>query len=429
MVYAAITKPIVPSNYSNPYMTTVALEEIQVDPFTKKLNIFEARVNRVLDYRNELDGTVEEAKFVSTHLYSQDTIFRDGSSLYCPKQTIGVINICQEYVGIQFDGGSEVVIVKRVYNTATQIVGEIRGILKIVTFLVMLYSVYNNSKKINFFAEKVFNFNNKKLRKEKNRGKDTFVIASTKVAAKEGAKSSSQGGRLLKQSQSKLRKTSKSEAQNFLEKLFYQKFSNVDFIEKTNFLDFIESLVLDEDARMLLPIALLAKKRRENRAEVNQKKSEEKAEESDSGSIMQRLSNRSQFQAARSSLEKGWDSADQRIDRSPLSRSRKSEQEPKANPENLIQKIIKDYLKGQIQGISKQQQSSRRSQTGSKVGLNNANKPKSRFARFMQQRGSESIQREGISSEGHQPSIAGSEPISDSTGEVQSSLRSGMEEL
>ena len=255
VVVASTKKTIVPSNYSHPFITTVTMDEIPVDPATIKFRKYESKVTKIIDLRNDILGVNERDKFVSIRLFSQDSIARFGAGTSCPKATLVFIGGCPDYISFQLKGGSEVIQVKRQYNSPTEIMGEIGGVLKVALMFLMVYTIYNQAKKKSFIIESVFS-RRKGEKADSQKGKE-----KAKAHSESGSGEGSGGpGRVKVVPKSVLRKGGRQYSKKVKEECFRSATCFSNLLKNVNFLDLLESLALNEYSKKILPLAILVKR-------------------------------------------------------------------------------------------------------------------------------------------------------------------------
>ena len=161
-------KAIVPSNYTHPYHTSIEMEEIRINPSRQKFRQYQTKVTKIVDLRNDLVEAEERDNFLTTDVILDDNILRFGGTTTCPHaEGLQFVFSCFGYISLLFRGGSEVIQVKRQYNSPTQIIGEIGGVLKVALMFGMVYTIYNRMKKRLFITNTVFS--SKKRMKLMNR--------------------------------------------------------------------------------------------------------------------------------------------------------------------------------------------------------------------------------------------------------------------
>ena len=181
VVLAQTKKAVVPSNYTHPYKIEVTMEEMRINPLRQRERKYQSKVTKIVDLRNELFQETEMNQFLSTSVLSENNLLRFGAPTTCPRSLNPLLfsRTCQDYISLFLRGGSEVVRVKRLYNSPTQIIGEIGGVLKVALMVVMVYAIYNNMIKRTFVKERVFS-------QEKVEGKHKEGVGAFGKLAKRG---------------------------------------------------------------------------------------------------------------------------------------------------------------------------------------------------------------------------------------------------
>ena len=249
-------KTIDPSNYTHPYKTTVTTEEIPLNPLTIKVRKHTTRVTKITDLRNDFFGPETKGEFMTTNLFWQDSTSRLGQTLHCKKENgFSYGGVCAFYIAFEFEGGSEVIQVKRKYNLPTEIIGEIGGVLKVALMFGMVYTIYNQAKQKSSVIENIFSSQKKNRRSQ---------VRTRRMMQGEEDSKKEQGSE--KQGKIKFLPTNQSRSgprHKNLRKLKEECFqSTTDFtkvIENVNYLDVLERLGLNELSKKLLQEAILIK--------------------------------------------------------------------------------------------------------------------------------------------------------------------------
>ena len=266
-------------NYTDPKRAISYIETFQHNPVAHNVHFYLSKMTRIVDFRNRWSGEVEREKFVSSNLVGQDSQSRDGSVLHCDPGTLGMGGSCPEYMTFQFDGGHEMEVVRRTYKTPTQIVGEIGGILKLVTVLAVIYSIYNENKKIKFFGSQLFGvLASRVLRRGKSGLGGGLMAGRRKEQAKLEEKSENRKNQIIfSEPVSRLNKVHAVKSGGgvkagkvVVEQLAKDRSCVTHMMKSLNFLDLLGEFTLDEDARMLLPLAIIAKEQFGKRSKAHQ---------------------------------------------------------------------------------------------------------------------------------------------------------------
>ena len=254
VVAANAKKTIVPSNYTHPFQINVKMDEIAIDPYQVKYFQFEAKVTKIVDLRNDFVGEEDRAQFVSTHFFMQDTFPRTTARTICPNATgPALTRNCIEYIAIAYRGGSEVVRVKRLYKSPTQIIGEIGGVLKVALMFVMVYAFYLKSRKRSFVIESVYS------RKKENRINDKMARILNKgkmEVTKKGVFGHTERVKVAPRSRS--RSTNDPKNSKKVQEECYTSATCFSKLQKNfNIFDLFERLSLNKHSRKMLPQAML----------------------------------------------------------------------------------------------------------------------------------------------------------------------------
>ena len=253
LVVANPKKSIDPSNYTHPYKITVTTEEIALNPSRTKQRKFVMQRTKITDLRNDILGPEKKDEFSSTPKFFRDSASRIGMPLYCEKG-----KFCTMYMNFQFEGGSEVIQVKRKYTLPTEIIGEIGGVLKVALMFGMAYTFYNQAKKKAFVIESVFSGQKKKTSRVNQVGPLRGISAKNGTGVKQG---SGQEGRikLIGRNQS-LNRLDKNHQKAVDKECFESATCFSDLIENINYLDLIERLALNDLTKKMLPQAVLIRR-------------------------------------------------------------------------------------------------------------------------------------------------------------------------
>ena len=254
VVVANAKKTVVPSNYTHPYQITVTMEEIKIDPFQIKYFQFESKLTKIVDFRNQFFGEEEKGQYLSNQIYLQDAFPRIGARTTCPNATgPALTRNCGEYIFLFFQGGSEVVRVKRIYNSPIQIIGEIGGVLKVALMLSMVYALYLKMKMKSFIINSVYSTKKEKEVEEK---RAKILNKGQQEAGKKRV--FGQTGRVRVAPRSQSRSTNDPKNSKKAKEECYKSatcFSNMQ--KNVNFFDLFERLCLNNHSKKMLSQAML----------------------------------------------------------------------------------------------------------------------------------------------------------------------------
>ena len=113
-----------------------------------------------------MEAKSRRAVFLTTRMFWQDSTARPGQDAFCPADG-DFAGGCYEYIALEYEGGSEVIQVKRQYHMPSEIIGEIGGLLKVALMFGMVYTIYNQARQKNFIIERIFSSEKKFI--EENR--------------------------------------------------------------------------------------------------------------------------------------------------------------------------------------------------------------------------------------------------------------------
>ena len=95
----------------------------------------------------------------SLSLKSTDTSSRNSKQIDCPKSdfVVGRFSLCREFVKVDYTPTGETSITITTYKTATVILREFGGVVKLMaTAVSLLYSVYSMGREKGFLKENIF---------------------------------------------------------------------------------------------------------------------------------------------------------------------------------------------------------------------------------------------------------------------------------
>ena len=257
LVVASPQKAIVPSNYTHPYQIRVSMEEIQINPFRRKFFTFESKMTKIVDLRNEIFGEKDRAEYLSTHLYTQDSVPRFGAPTTCPKaEGAAFTHSCPEYIELIHQRGNEMIHVKRQYYSPTQIIGEIGGVLKVALMFVMVYAFYIKMRMKSFIIERIFS--GKKGSGKNNRRQKLWNQGKTENRKKETLV---HPGRVKLLARSRSRISRGPQHSKKVKEECYRSVTCVSNLQNNiNLLDLLENLTLNENSRKMLSQGILIKR-------------------------------------------------------------------------------------------------------------------------------------------------------------------------
>ena len=248
-------KTIDPSNSTHPYKTTITTQEMPINPSKNRLVQYLTKKTKISDIRNNFFGPEQKGEFLTADLVFDDTDLRPPTVTYCkPDQRL--VLLCPAYIGLEFEGGAEVIQVERKYNLPTEIIGEVGGVLKVALMFGMVYTIYNKAKKKSFIIESVFS-------QQKN-SKKNQVRERRFVQTREGSQSAERSGMPRRGIPSGGQPTRQSKTEKYTQKAKEECFKSntglTELIKNMNCLELIERLGVNEHSKKLLQQALFIKR-------------------------------------------------------------------------------------------------------------------------------------------------------------------------
>ena len=257
VVVAHTKKSVVPSNYTHPYKISVEMEEIAINPLRHRSRQSLSKMTKIVDLRNEIFGEKERDRFVSTKVMVDDDILRIGAPTTCtPLGGNRFGPSCQGYISFLFQGGTEAIQVKRLYNSPTQIIGEIGGVFKVALMFGMVYMIYNRIMKRLFITNNVFHA---RIEDDVNERISQFRRKAQGEAG--GIKESGRAGRSKVVPKKLTGRGSGGLHSTVVKRECFRSATSISNLMKTeNILDLFENLTLNEFSQKLLPQAILIKR-------------------------------------------------------------------------------------------------------------------------------------------------------------------------
>ena len=304
LYYGKMNNLLTSADSKNPVNPAPSIGDIRLNHFFLKSMKFAVHWNKVIDYRYEFIPPIIKKEYSNFEISDPDVNPRDPSQMHCSKGLIALWarGSCREYLSMVYEVQSEVHVVRRNYKRFTVFIGELGGIMKLLsTVMFFLYSWYNKNYIKRFLADVSFGYNEKTksffqsflefdLNKNRDSGEnaskhkpDSVCIAEIKCSSIDKIEIESQKGcqfspsKVVQKPKQQPSKQCRSEPDHLILKEVEKRALAPDLIEKLGFLDFLQKIFLDENTKALLPLAMLKaeftqkKKRSENR-EFNSKK-------------------------------------------------------------------------------------------------------------------------------------------------------------
>ena len=246
-------KFIISSDYENPVRSRIPKQEVNLQRDTYKWYRFEVNQNRVLDDTIQFFRPTLRAQFGSIDLVSSDFEKRDPQQTYCTRQQI-LSGVCKPYMSLNYVAGGELFIFRRNYKAVTTILGEIGGILKVVTTLVfVLYSFYNIRRIRSYLGLKMLGISKEKFERLKILEQEHFSDLGESEGARVGRTRSEPFN---------TKKKMKCTLGIALNELLKARSSATNMMSQLNSLEVIEEALFEDDEKRLIPLVLLEEKRK-----------------------------------------------------------------------------------------------------------------------------------------------------------------------
>ena len=318
--FGRMNKLLTPSNSDTPMTYAPTIVDNLLNPFFTKLIKLSISSNKIIDSRYEFVTPQTKIEYASYEVSERDLNPRDATQLHCTKQQIDLWKVggCSEYLHIVFDMDREVFVMRRSYKKITEAFAEFGGIMKLLTTAAfVLYGWYGRrlmkaslaTSTFRFtgqdgkFIEKFIHFlkHNQQLEGKieakgdiegnKNLPNDFFnseKYASPDQGAKLDAKILKEKdedlfkkNKIISKNSKSDKKQKKSELECILTEFAKERSNANDLIDKINFLEFLQLVLLDENLKQLLPLILLKARHQKRRLREIQENKKIKIEKGD----------------------------------------------------------------------------------------------------------------------------------------------------
>ena len=269
--YTFALKLLQPSDAETPVRTSIIRESVNLDRRSTKDVKMVVRLNRVLDGTlTTLIPPSVKLEYATIQEEKVDLKRRPESQVYCTKAQIdqGPAGGCREYVSYDYVASSEVLVTLRSYKKLTTMLGEYGGLLKIMTTLVFFfYGFYSLRKVKSIMSGIIF-----KTDQEKEKRLEKLIGGKNHQKNHDHSKYN-QVVQRVEEAKPDSNMNSEADGPEYKKvmKHLIDRRSNVDnLMEKLNFLELIEKAVLQDDAKTLVPLALLQAEKMEMQKAENQ---------------------------------------------------------------------------------------------------------------------------------------------------------------
>ena len=242
------------SDFKNPLVKNYYRGIATIDvSFTKILNE-DIRKTTIVDDINRFGPPQVKLEFAKNIYGKSDFKMRDRNQLHCSKEQIFSQGGggCQEYVTYDLYISNEVEIIRRNYKSFTTLLGELGGLLKILTTAVFFfYSIYNYNKMTQAFAGLVFKLDPEVLQAFKASKNKRRKNSETIRASIEGGNGS------LHKSRSESTDVETISVEKAVKEIVKKRVSAEGLIDKLNFLELLENVFFTDFEKRLIPLVLL----------------------------------------------------------------------------------------------------------------------------------------------------------------------------
>ena len=236
---------IIPSDYEDPLRNRMPKKEVRIESNLNKWLKFEVKKNKVLDDTIQFVKPNLRLEYATIDLVSNDFQMREEKKTYCKREEI-VSGACKPYISLNYEAGGELFVIRRNYKSISTILGEIGGILKVISTVVLfLYSFYHIRQVKSYLGLKMLGISKEKFEELKKLEKKKFR-----------GKKFNQEGDLIHSSQKKHKVVLEKAIQDILNRRSHF----TDLTDKLNELEVIQQAVFEDYERKLIPLVLLQKK-------------------------------------------------------------------------------------------------------------------------------------------------------------------------
>ena len=249
--YTSIKKLLVSSNFTNPVKGMLGRNFMLLDTSVTKSITYNVKNNQVIDDISQFRDPVMKAEFATLEVNTNDFQERDPKQIYCSEQQIKMAPFggCKEYIAFEYFAKGEVFVIRRNYKKFTTILGELGGILKLVTTAaVIFYSFYGVRKVSGFLGDSLFKVDKK-----------TGEALETRLRVMDGGE---EGYSTLAKTGRKGGKKRGNRLAKVVKELVHSRSNVVDMMDKLNFVELMQGVVFDDYEQILMPLVLIVAKQR-----------------------------------------------------------------------------------------------------------------------------------------------------------------------
>ena len=249
--YSNLEKLINSSNFEKPVIKNYDRAPGPVDLGATKILKKVVRRARIVDDINRFGPPIIREEFSKVIYGKSNFKMRDPNQLHCSKAQIYSQGGggCQEYVSFEYSISPEVEVIRRNYKSFTTLLGELGGLLKILTTMVFFfYSIYNYKKIKYALSEIVLTFDPSVIQ---------AIEAKNKSCSKTQKRQESGSSKSLDKKKSEAKGIQQVSVEKAVNEIVKQRASAEGLLEKLNFLELLENVFFTDYEKKLIPLVLL----------------------------------------------------------------------------------------------------------------------------------------------------------------------------
>ena len=294
--YSKVDKLLTSADYHSPVALSPVIRNIRLTQSSTKYMKVAVRLNKVIDDKYEFVAPNVRKSYSSYEVVENDINPRDSRKLHCTKGEVALwyYGGCFEYLSVVYEPLREVFITRRSYKRITVVFGEFGGILKLLTTVVFFfYSWYNVGEIRGYLGDVIYGYNRKtrdvfgkvlglsEAMKENGKNeKGEFEMVENRIVGDEEAGNAGEfeKGRVKVKKRAVSRpdgvstifkrndKVKKQKADRVtkmdrvIRSCVKSRTSTLDLVEKLNFIDFLQQMLLEDHHKLLLPLTLVKAK-------------------------------------------------------------------------------------------------------------------------------------------------------------------------
>ena len=259
--YLEVSNLVSPSNFKNPITQKSQFSSMLLDLKRAKSLSYGLKFKKVIDDRWHIRGATERGTYAVPEKDNLDSWQRDPAQTTC---TLSQVNEaagaarCGEYLYLGYEINNEIEVTRRRYHKIATLLGEFGGSLKLITSLLVLMTFYNSRRVKSYLTKALFPFKDSFV-KELNQKIEQEAMQKNKVTMKDPA---NQTSRISKKKSKK-----KNHVKEVTNEIINSRINGIELMHKLNFIEILQESLLDENQKLLLPLALLRAKQRQREEE------------------------------------------------------------------------------------------------------------------------------------------------------------------